>query len=444
MKKKKLKLLVLILFLTLLTYSSIPSILLGYSSNPKNRRNDVMIEESYNATSPSEFFNETKDPRYPLVARPFGIILYPHKGYPAIIEFNEAFNVLVNISAAATNWNLTIRSENTSIQLDILKETFSENIWILSVALSSQIEGLYDLQVNCSLSSDYQTHSVKVVEKKTYPFTFIHISDTHFPAYSEPINTTDINLQEIEKIKSLNPDFVILTGDVIQGPTWYFVNPKTGKPMSAEIQFRLAFWALDRLELPVYIIHGNHDYSHSTLLPDLPDVKWKKYMGYVRYQNFSFLDWSFIGYGSSFEGLNKNEMNMVKSILEEQSDVADVLYYHYDFESQASELMNNFPIEVALHGHDHDERTYSRKGTLVHDQKPLFERGFTLFTVINKTALVLNNITYDFTGFSLPITTTPTTSPTETSPFQGLGVGVITIFMVIGLLNLRRKRMKRS
>ncbi|GAH91779.1 unnamed protein product, partial [marine sediment metagenome] len=48
--------------------------------------------------------------------------------------------------------------------------------------------------------SDYQTHAVKIMEEKSYPFKFVHLSDTHFPSY-DVYNTTDINLRNIAEIK---------------------------------------------------------------------------------------------------------------------------------------------------------------------------------------------------------------------------------------------------
>ncbi|MHA2358545.1 MAG: metallophosphoesterase family protein, partial [Candidatus Heimdallarchaeaceae archaeon] len=240
----------------------------------KNQETQEFFEmkfDSFNATSPWEFFNESKHPRYPLVARPFGILQYPHKGYPVIAEFNEEFNVVVNTTQSASDWILTIINQNDTVGLTILNSVFKDNMWVHTVLPSEQIVGLYDLQLNCSTGDDYQTHAVKLVEEKTYPFNFVHISDTHFPAYWTDYNTTEINLNEYEKIKALNPDFVIITGDFIQGPSWYFVNPVNGRPMNAEPQLKLALWATDLLNLPVYLIHGNHDYSDSTLMNDRPE-----------------------------------------------------------------------------------------------------------------------------------------------------------------------------
>ena len=199
----------------------------------------IDLEESYNATSSEEFFNETSFPRYHLAARPFGMIQYPNKANPKIALFGEQINVIVNTSADAIGWNFTLVNGSTSISLDIINLEYVNETWLFKTLPSSQIEGLYDLQLNCSIGDDYQTHSVKLVESKQYPFNFIHISDLHLPAELSETNTTDINLEEMEKIRKLNPDFIICTGDLIQGPTTVFLDPETGKPLRSEIQLKL-------------------------------------------------------------------------------------------------------------------------------------------------------------------------------------------------------------
>ncbi|MCK4896693.1 MAG: hypothetical protein KAS47_07785, partial [Candidatus Heimdallarchaeota archaeon] len=158
----------------------------------------IELEESYNATSSEEFFNETSFPRYHLAARPFGMIQYPNKVNPKIALFGEQINVIVNTSADATGWNFTLVNGSTEISLDIINLEYVNETWLFKTLPSSQIEGLYDLQLNCSMGDDYQTHAVKLVESKQYPFSFVHISDLHFPAYNTPenINSTDINLGE--------------------------------------------------------------------------------------------------------------------------------------------------------------------------------------------------------------------------------------------------------
>ena len=74
----------------------------------KDQFDEKSTIRSYYATSPYDFFNESKHPRYPLVNRPFGMIHYPHKAYPVIISYNENFTIIVNATSATADWEFTL------------------------------------------------------------------------------------------------------------------------------------------------------------------------------------------------------------------------------------------------------------------------------------------------------------------------------------------------
>ena len=396
---------------------------------------------SYYASSPYDYFNESKHPRYPLSTRPLGIIQYPHKAYPVIAEYNEEFEVIIEVPESSEDLNLKLINGSTSIDLDITDSEYKDDKRFLTVIPSNNIEGLYDLQLNCSEDDDYQTHAVKIVEEKQYPFTFVQISDLHFPTYIDTgINTTEINLEEFIKIRALDPDFVICTGDIIQGPQLLFLNPEGGT-MSGESQLKLALWALDLLNLPVFIIPGNHEFSESSLVPDSLTGNWYRYMGYIRYQSFDFLDWSFVGFGSSFEGLNQNEIESLDDILTTVANNSNIFYYHYDFNGDATRFTNKFPIEVALYGHYHEadgtleentKQFYFEDYTLFHLEGPLYGRYFTHFTVNNQTSLSAKAETYNFILKSYP--------PMKTNASFYLTLVISSIIIVFVLKSIKRKR----
>ncbi len=397
-------------------------------------------EEIYNATSSEEFFNETSFPRYHLVARPFGMIRYPNKANPKIALFGEQINIIVKTLEDATGWNFTLVNDSTEISLDIINLEYINETWLFKTLPSSQIEGLYDLQLHCSKGDDYQTHAVKLVENKQYPFNFIHISDLHFPAELSETNTTDINLQEMEKIKKLNPDFIICTGDLIQGPTTVFVDPETGDPLRSEIQLRLGLWALDTLNVPVYYIHGNHEFSQSHIVPDNLEYNWYNYLGPIRYQNFSYLDWDFIGFGSSFEGLNSVEIIQIRNILSENSGTANVLYYHYDFNGNAGNFIKSYPIEFAAFGHVHSYDFTKEGYTVYHRQAPLFYRSFSTMTITNATCIEVHseasNVTVHSETYNFDLTYRPgDTNKTDTHTF----LIVVPTLLIIAII-IRKKK----
>jgi len=374
------------IFLFILLNLVLSSIKIVSVNNPSTNHSNIdpSIEIIFNATSPYDFFNETKDPRYHIVSQPMNLITSPHKGFPTISSFTDSFTIKVATSESIENCIFQLVSLEGNVSLEIISSNYQDEEWVFTVLPENPVVGLYDLQLNCNQGVDYQTHAVKLVQDKEYPFSFIHISDSHFPIYTGvDINSTNINLQVIENINALQPDFVIVTGDLIQGPTLYFLNPVTGKHMKGVIELRLALWALDSLDLPVYYVHGNHEFSQSTMIPDNLEDNWYNYLGPIRYQNFTFLDWTMVGFGSSFEGLNTEELQQMQVILSQNSDGATMLYYHHDFHYDATNFIKRYPIEVALYGHEHRDDRFLSGGVLYHVQRPLFTGGYSQSTILN-------------------------------------------------------------
>ncbi len=419
---------IIILFSSLFVSQSQTINGLIFLDNPTN--NPVLT--SINATSPTEYFNETSFPRYHLVARPLSIIRSPHKGFPAIIDYSQNISITAQADSDTVGWQFSLVSSGANITLDILESTYDEidALWYFEVNPSENIAGLYDLQLNCSIGDDYQTNSVKIVVQKSYPFNILHISDSHIPSFAG-MNTTDIVLNYIDSIKSLDVDFAIFTGDLIEGaPASEYVNPITGKPLAAEVQVKLSLWVFDLLNLPIYIIGGNHDLDSSSLLPDNPAVVWKNYFG-ENYMNFNFLDWSFIGYTCTNGGLSVSDLDSVVDILSTEEEKPNVLFYHSDYKNHASNLRASYNIEVMLYGHEHHEEKYVSTSTLYHCEAPMFNNESSVITVLNRTSVSLDDVVYDFTSL-LEI-------PTEKTSFSILiFTGLVNFYVVVFIIRKRK------
>ncbi|UJG41428.1 MAG: metallophosphoesterase [Candidatus Heimdallarchaeum aukensis] len=441
MRKVKISVVSLLIIIISAILSTNQLVIVGQVEEGKNSRD--LIINSFNATASDNFFNETKDPRYHLITKPLTLLFYPNKGYPIITEYDKQFSIKVSAPEETTGWNLSLISETANVSLEILNTKFDseKKRWIIEVKPEQEIEGLFDLKLVCSAGNDYQTHSVKLVAKFSYPFSFVQISDSHFPGYAPDINSTAIDLEVIQKIKELNPDFVIHTGDVIDGPNTVFVDPNTGKSIAAEVQLKLALWALDKLDVPVFIVAGNHDFETSNLIPDNPEEVWNKYFGYGRIQNFSFLDWDFTGYSVSFEGLSDFFYSSLREHLEQNSNGSDVLYYHYDFKEQATNILKNYNIEIALWGHEHRERFYYSQGTLYHCQDAMFKNqdSYTLFTMESENIFTVKEETFNTSTFIREETESPTTK----TSFPTI-LSLIFPFFVTTIYMLKRRKMSRK
>lgn len=108
------------------------------------------------------------------------------------------------------------------------------------------------------------------------PFTFLHLSDTHFK--NDRLDWLTNNELWENDSQVLAPDFIAISGDLIEGahedPT----------------EMLLAYQRMRNLGIPLIITLGNHDHKVSSL--------WRHYIGPL-YSNFRFDDVSVISFDST-------------------------------------------------------------------------------------------------------------------------------------------------
>lgn len=85
------------------------------------------------------------------------------------------------------------------------------------------------------------TYEHLVVKSLSKPITLVHLSDLHIKRWGE------LEEDVISKVKEINPDFIIITGD--------FVSHTKGIPLAAKFIDRLSKIA------PIYGVMGNNDYT---------------------------------------------------------------------------------------------------------------------------------------------------------------------------------------
>ena len=107
--------------------------------------------------------------------------------------------------------------------------------------------------VHCQKNSDKTKPST---ESSAEPFFFIQMSDPQFGFMDNNESftaETDLMKQAVEIINRLRPDFVVVTGDMVNAS-------KSDSQIQA---FKKAIADIDR-KIPVYLLPGNHDISKTT------------------------------------------------------------------------------------------------------------------------------------------------------------------------------------
>jgi len=150
---------------------------------------------------------------------------------------------------------------------------------------------LYNLTMVVKETGDVFTapKAVCVKEKIDGNFTFVHLTDVHI---GDPRGLKENPFEAIgwkavreciKEINLLNPDFVVITGDLVYGRFLFFGNYKR--------QYGKCWEILQEFDVPIYLCPGNHD-GYIQMGED-GFKYWKKYFGPL-YYSFDYGDTHFV------------------------------------------------------------------------------------------------------------------------------------------------------
>ena len=296
---------------------------------------------------------------------------------------------------------------------------------------------------------DTTWNAVRVIPEFRDDYYFIHITDTHLPTHlfyyesGADTDTSEINdfRAVIDDIDIINPEFVLLTGDLIN------------EGELEDYLFRRYYSRAQRLlaesRIPIYLTSGNHDIGgwDATPAPDgIARRDWWRFFGWGRLdnppsgapwytQNYSF-DYGpvhFVGleayinydnwrpsiYGD--ESFTNGQMDWLDDDLAAASgSAAQVLFYHYDFSDQIN--LNALGVEMALWGHVHSNsgNLSSRPYDLATNNTCDGARSYRLIRVQDGNLMPTATISAGSSGSNLEVDFSPANDGTHTSVTAGI------------------------
>ncbi|MHB1050837.1 MAG: outer membrane protein assembly factor BamB family protein [Bacteroidota bacterium] len=185
------------------------------------------------------------------------------------------------------------------------------------------------------------------------PFTFAHISDTHIgnATAAEDLQRTVADINSLDGVS-----FVIITGDITEA--------------GFDDELRHAKRILDGLNIPWYIIPGNHDMKWS----GSGGFSFQKIFGYERVV-FDFQEYRFIGMHQGpllkmGDGhWSPQDVRWLDSVLSRTSRTQPIFFFtHYPLNSEIAnwfdvlDKLKPYNIQAALFGHGHGNRASSFEG----------------------------------------------------------------------------------
>ncbi|MFC2152126.1 metallophosphoesterase [Bacteroidota bacterium] len=354
------------------------------------------------------------------------IIQRPLINIPTIVTPGDELEITCLAPSETTGWQAELIHDNHVISLEIISEEYNNELgrWYLKALLpQSDIYELYDLKVIASNDiEDISKNSVQFIPEYKENYYFVQITDTHLPAkafYNDPGEKEDTSEmtdfhEVINDINLIRPEFVLLTGD--------FIHNAKIEDYGGRRVFTRAQRILSELEVPVFLVSGNHDLGGrvpSPLPASTSRKEWWRFFGWSWLQNppasephytqdysFDYGSVHFIGFEAytnydwykpeiyGYESLIPSQLDWFeKDLLEASESEAIVLFNHYNSAEFIDLELNG--IDMSLYGHNHlnsgsiEEYPY----ILCTDNACDGERAYRVIKV-NNAVLAPQNTTY--------------------------------------------------
>ncbi len=308
--------------------------------------------------------------------------LFPRIALPAFITPSSTFNIVLYIPKIGVNVDqVYLMDGGQQFDLDIIDRQVTGNILTLTVAAGNVKEGLYDLYIVSGGKTFVEYNSVSVKATYKYPLKILWYSDTHYDTRRSAIKQRENFLGLIWRANFINPDFVIVTGDVLNTAT-----EENYVSFIKDIH--------NMLRVPLVLVPGNHDHHFKEDL----------FTRYLAPSNISINIGSLhlILVDTGPNGMNgwitNSQIEWLREDLSRNSNMeVKIIASHHPFslleDSEKSnragleDLLQNSDVDLILHGHMH----YS---IVEDDKKPLrltlpnaYEGGapYTAFRILKVT-----------------------------------------------------------
>lgn len=318
---------------------------------------------------------------------------------PLIQVKSESFDIQIELDSVNPPilWNAAIYTEYDSYDLQINNIVqVDTNNWVLNAQVPQEARvDMYDLKVEVDGVWDIEPHALSLVDTFSFDFKFIQITDPHIDDPSaefggglgDSLVEANILSSVIKEINLIHPDFVIASGDIGDNPE--------GIGQNEVRQYERVKNILLELQVPVYVLNGNHDYDSDM---DEGSASIKEYKDIINpYLDFSwdFGSYHFVGLdsgenaayyglpdGMKGKGLTNNQINWLQTDLDahEDSELTFIFMHHTVFDpdgcpewphynSSISQNQKNFlnickqnGVSMVLTGHTHIDEVWDREG----------------------------------------------------------------------------------
>lgn len=326
-------------------------------------------------------------------------LIRPRIGFPAFLQPNG--NLTVEFSSQTSDGLCTASLVNEFGNYDLNVSLLSKSPAGGTVTCTARTEGvpagLYDLKIMYYSSpgklswTKIEPNSVCVRKSYSLPLRVFWATDVH-------INTSPERIQNFKGIvrlaNFLNPDLVVLTGDVVDNPR--------------EEYFKLARQLVSDLEAPIVLVGGNHDHATEANFFETYLAPWNGSL------NFGPMHIATLDTGPySIDGkLTESQLSWLEKDLSKHATMRYkiVMFHHpmFDTNNPKNETVEKvygvclrYSVSLILNGHMHRDIVF--RGPVLTLVNPMGYPGGTPYTGIRILNFTDKGIDWQYAGSEKPI-----------------------------------------
>jgi len=237
------------------------------------------------------------------------VVSFPLPSLPEPLLLGGDLRVEVKAGSGTSGWEAMISSRFGSASLEYLNASYVKDRWRVYFRTPSDLTPeLYDLTISYQEGGEdvEYTHHKCVWLQEEWPeeLTISHITDIHMQ------HGRNHFAKYIHQVNMFDPDLIIVTGDIVQTETvaagWDYLRHE-----------------MDRIDVPFYILPGNHDHAGGGSLI------YQRYGGPLNY-SIVMGDFLFVALDSHLDGEEwVNQFQWVESVLQRHPGKVKILGWHH-------------------------------------------------------------------------------------------------------------------
>jgi len=326
-------------------------------------------------------------------------LIRPRIGFPAFLLLNENLTIEFSSQTSEGLCAASLVNELGSYDLNVspLSKSPAGRAVICTAKTGGVPAGLYDLKIMYYSSpgklswTRIEPNSVCVRKSYSLPLRIFWATDVH-------INTSPERIQNFKGIvrlaNFLNPDLVVLTGDVVDNPR--------------EEYFKLARQLVSDLEIPIVLVGGNHDHATEANFFEAYLAPWNGSL------NFGPMHIATLDTGPySIDGkLTEGQLSWLEGDLSRHATMRYriVMFHHpmFDTNNPKNETVEKvygiclrYGVGLILNGHMHRDIVF--RGPVLTLVNPMGYSGGTPYTGIRILNFTDRGIDWQYAGSEKPI-----------------------------------------